>query len=538
MTESSIAATERTCLKARESGRRLRFVVGAAVVCFAAVAHAQFASTAFQTFEVRGPNSIKHTDGPRVTLGAFGVPGIYGTAYRPAVPCGVAPESLPLFNQGNQNIPTQAFGSYPVSSFSEVCLTSWNLALAAGGQTSSAASPSLAGLQVLPFVSNNTIASSADGKIHTFNWTSVASVDGVRLNIWDRATVIAGGDAQLVTSLNFAGNTTSFSIDLGQASSPYLADHAYTLEVSLTDTRDDALPRGDNSNILSRSRTYFDFVMPSVPVTTAPVFLPITVFDGSDPTYVFTVTVSPTGTFVIDPDVAIGYIYETAAGNPNFRTVSLPKVGNGRFLVELFDIDRGRYDHAFIAKAGETYKLSTHASTAGVAKFRVKGIESSAALDSANPRAFPTSLGFTAAGQFTGRMIPLARYVTSGLLPPTNLPPSVNTTRAGKAMHFRWTLADLQGNAVTDEDAVETVLYKPTSCSAFTTDSAGALDADRGWRSSLRYDRHALRYVFRWKTPREPGCYSVFFKFDTGQTLAANVMLTKRSPHDRDGDDD
>lgn len=538
MAESFILLTGNGCSATRGTGWRLRVAVGVAVVCFAATAHAQFASTAFQTFEVRGPNSLKHSTGARVSVGAFGPSGINGMAQRPAGLCGEAPESLPLLNGSNQNIPTQAFGSYPVSSFSAVCLTSWNLALATGGQTSSAASPSLDGLQVLPFVSNNTLASSADGKVHTFNWSSVASVDGVRLNLWDRATVIAGGDAQLITSLNLPGNTTSFSIDLGQTSSPYLADHAYTLEVSLTDTRDDALPRADNSNILSRSRTYFDFVMPSAPVTTAPVFLPITVFDGNDPTYVFTVSVSPTGVFIIDPDVAIGYIYETAAGNPNFRTVALPKVGNGRFLVELYDIDKGRYDHAFIAKAGETYRLSAHASTAGVAKFRVKGIESSAGLDPANTKAFPTSLGFTAAGQFTGRMIPLTRYVTSGFLPPTNLPPSVNTTQAGRAMHFRWTLADLQSNAVTDEDAVEAVLYTQTSCSVFTTDSTRAGNADRGWRSWLRYDRLAGQYVFRWKTPRAPGCYSVFFKFDTGQTLTANVMLTPRSPHDGDGDDD
>jgi hypothetical protein len=272
-----------------------------------------------------------------------------------------------------------------------------------------------------------------------------------------------------------------------------------------------------------RSRTLFEFTPLSGTSSGVAVFLPSI---GPDGAFKFDITVSGSGTVVIDPEVAVGYIYEVGAGDPNFRSVSLPAIGDGRFTIEVFDAALGAYRPGFAASANTTYDFIALGHPDGVAKFRVKGIEASAGLDPTNTTAFLTTVGFTAAGRFTGTMVPVFGYALGGLRSPVNLPPTLTTTRAGATLPLKWTIADRQGFAVTDLAAVSSITYKPASCTAFPTEPAGGADANAAGGSALRYDAPAAQYVFNWKTPGTPGCYALFVTLDTAQVLQANVMLT------------
>jgi hypothetical protein len=222
----------------------------------------------------------------------------------------------------------------------------------------------------------------------------------------------------------------------------------------------------------------------------------------------------------------VGYIYETGAGDPNFRRVALPNVGDGSYTVEVFDAAFGQYRPGFAANTGTVYDFVNLGWPDGVAKFRVKGIEASAQLDPTNTTAFVTTVGFMGSGRFTGSMVPVIGYELGGFGSPVNAPPTVTSTRAGATLPLKWTFADKQGFAVTDLAAIAGVTYKPTSCAAFTADTTGAAPAAASGGSRLRYDTSAMQYVFNWKTPATPGCYSLFVTLDTAQALQANVMLT------------
>jgi hypothetical protein len=286
--------------------------------------------------------------------------------------------------------------------------------------------------------------------------------------------------------------------------------------------------------VKGNSRTFFEFAPLSSSTANVAVYLPSI---GPDGVFKFNVTVNATDTIVIDPAVAIGYIYQTGAGDPNFRSVKLPDVGDGNYVIDVFDPGLGQYRRGFAAVAGTTYDFRALGFPDGVSKFRVKGVEASAALDSRNATAFLTTVGFMGAGRFTGAMVPITAYGFGGFLPPINLPPTINTGPAGSSFPIRWTLADIQGAAVTDLGSIKSISYKSSdSCSVFPTDPAGASTAMSSRRSKLRYNRSAGQYRFNWQSPEQPGCYALFLELDSGQVFSADFMLRQRSEDDRDDD--
>ena len=75
----------------------------------------------------------------------------------------------------------------------------------------------------------------------------------------------------------------------------------------------------DNEEAISRA--YFDFtVNPNAP--NVPINMPM--IDSSGVFHFTIVGVGPQTTTYIDPPIAIGYIYQTGAGDPNFASVTLP----------------------------------------------------------------------------------------------------------------------------------------------------------------------------------------------------------------------
>lgn len=94
-----------------------------------------------------------------------------------------------------------------------------------------------------------------------------------------------------------------------------------------------------------------------------------------------------------DPAVAIGYEFNVVSG-PQFATVQLPDVGDGRYRIALWD-GASWQDLGADVLAGERFDLRTHGGPAGVGRLRVTGIETSAAVD-------PTTLNFVTRFTFEG----------------------------------------------------------------------------------------------------------------------------------------
>lgn len=94
-----------------------------------------------------------------------------------------------------------------------------------------------------------------------------------------------------------------------------------------------------------------------------------------------------------DPAVAIGYEFNVVSG-PQFATVQLPDVGDGRYRIALWD-GASWQDLGVDVLAGERFDLRTRGGPGGIGRFRVTGIEASAALD-------PTTLNFVTRFTFEG----------------------------------------------------------------------------------------------------------------------------------------
>ena len=359
-------------------------------------------------------------------------------------------------------------------------------------------------------------------------WTLPASPTPSAVNISIRRVHAESADGSRITqstlvhSRNLAATATGYTINEPFSNRLLTGDDGLVVQAKYEITVSvDLIAAGV---LKGRARTHFEFTPLPGSFGNVAVYLPSL---GPNGAFKFDVTVNATDMILIDPLVAVGYIYEVGAGDPNFRSVSLPpNIGDGIYTVDVFDASLGQYRPGFAAVAGTTYDFVATGYPDGVSKFRVKGIEASAGLDATNTTAFVTAVGFMAAGRFTGTMVPISGYEVGNFLPPVNVAPSVNTTRAGSTLALKWAIVDKQGFRVSDLTAVSSVSYKPSSCASFTTDPSGTAPAHPAGGSNLRYDALAAHYIFNWKTPRLAGCYVVFVTLDTQQVLNANVMLT------------
>ena len=204
--------------------------------------------------------------------------------------------------------------------------------------------------------------------------------------------------ARLIHQANLPLSQTSFQFGNGNFSNAALGLPAelemgrkYEISVQM-DSRDAA------GNLLGRSRTFFELTPLADSGGDVKVYLPSA---GPDGKFRFDVEVKRGETIRIDPVVAIGYDYEIGVGDPLFRSVMLPDVGDGHF--ELW-LDHGAgYVKATDLDAGDEYFFDG----LGASRFRVLGIEPSAGLDPNDVTAFVTALTFAGDGRFTGTMTPI-----------------------------------------------------------------------------------------------------------------------------------
>jgi hypothetical protein len=280
---------------------------------------------------------------------------------------------------------------------------SWNITFQNGLDVATAVTPDLAGIPAapVPFPTNVTIAGT--GTTPTLSWTvpQTFTPDAVRVQVFDKSITLPNGVKDVIFSTNLPANQSSFQIPAGTLKQ----DGQYTLNVQLIETRGHVPIGVGNTNILRRSDSYFAFsplaggTLPQILLpTVGPAPDPAT---GLGPTYQFNVAgVRPGTTVFIDPLVAIGYKYAIGAGNPNFASVLLPKIGDNLFLLS-FLVGQNLVLQQLAAETQFFFPAG------GVSAFDVTGIEASALLDPNNVTAFITGLTFAGDGDFTGTMTPL-----------------------------------------------------------------------------------------------------------------------------------
>ena len=289
------------------------------------------------------------------------------------------------------------------TSFNAGRLDPWTIRFTRGPDALEILGPSLAGTQqAVPFPVSVTLSGS--GLTPTISWTvpNGFAPDAFRVNVFDKSRVLSNGQADVVHSVAVPANATTYTLPSTFSSGLSLqAGGNYTVNLQLIETRDHVAFTNNNAEILRRSNSYFAFT-PLAGGGPPAVALP-TVVNG---VYNFNVeNVGPNGTTFIDPLVAIGYDYAIGEGDPNFKSVLLPDIGDGNYTLEYVD----SLGHAVSANVDDGTQFFF--GEGGVSGFRVNGIEASALLDPGNVTAFITGLTFVAAGNFTGTMTPITLFV-------------------------------------------------------------------------------------------------------------------------------
>jgi hypothetical protein len=265
--------------------------------------------------------------------------------------------------------------------------------------TTSILTPSVDSAPRLPFAAS--VAISGSGSNPTFTWTFPENYlpDGIRIQIWDLENRLPSGIADVIHVQTLPGESTTYTVPSILSTGQILEQgNLYALEITFALTHGE--PLGDNTTLLSRSRSFFNFVL--MPPDAPPdVFLP-TVIPGPVPVYSFHTTVDEGQTIFIDPLVAIGYEYVIGAGDPSFASV-IPPAGVGDDFYDLYLLKNHKYCFKARLEGGVPYAFDA----GGVDRFLILGIEKEAGLDVDNPTAFITGLTFTGAGSFTGTMTPI-----------------------------------------------------------------------------------------------------------------------------------
>jgi hypothetical protein len=247
------------------------------------------------------------------------------------------------------------------------------------------------------FVRNMSISGHlpADGRTPELSWTfptGFAPTD-IQVRIYDHQQTNASGLPLRIHRVFLSGSTTSYvvpeNLDNGGFSTGLVIGDRYTFQV--------ILDQSVGGTLVARSRSFFETVaVNNVPIE---VFLPTPV----NGVYNFKIDVSPSGSIIIDPVVAVGYEYEIGVGDPNFESVTLPYIGDDIYMLSY--LDGGMLSAIVDANIPFTFP------DGGVPAFTVTGIETSAGLDPTNTTAFMTTLTFVAGGQFTGTMTPITQLV-------------------------------------------------------------------------------------------------------------------------------
>jgi hypothetical protein len=271
------------------------------------------------------------------------------------------------------------------------------------------ATPSAVGFSPAPFASNVTIRGA--GTTPTVSW--IGSANGSFVNIYNKNQCTDGlpGNSLAECALRGRGWPNAILSRGNRAPSDSLiipagvlndADH-YVIQVAESITRDGTRNTAHH-NEGAISRAEFNFSVLPADAPSGPIFIPT-----ADSSGIFHFSISgidPDVTYNLDPSAAMGYIYSTGLGNPNFASVTLPDIGNPNpYSLYLWDGSKFVFDALLAADTAFDF------GPGGVDRFEILGIDPSLGVDPSNPTAFITALTFAGAGGFTGTMTPIVADV-------------------------------------------------------------------------------------------------------------------------------
>lgn len=399
--------------------RRSLLACAAALAAGTAVALPVTITTPFMNYENRAINSLGFSTGQVVRFGANSVTpnGSDGTT-------GLATTTNTVTSTTVTR--TINFVPSPVSpnfferriAIDPALLGPWSLTFTNGTDSASTTVSLPATASVAPFVNSITLSGTSDAP--TFTWTPPpnTTVNGYRINIFDKALInndptkgtLNSGN---VVSINLQPGVTSYQVrasDFTAIGGAFGLGRNYSIEISLIQTKDGSSSNLSNGNLASIARVYADFT--PIQGGTQLVNLPVVLANGS---YQFNISVIAGQTYYIDPLVAIGYDYEIGTGDPNFQSVVLPTgIGDGLYDIFGFDALGNAVLLADDWLGGSVFNFGL----GGLSRFRVSDIEPGAGLDPANTTAFITGLTFTGNGNFTGTQTPITTFVAAVPEPP------------------------------------------------------------------------------------------------------------------------
>ena len=307
---------------------RLWAAVGLLAASASAVAAPVTINTPFMNLEHRAVNSLGFAAGQFVRWGANSVipNGASGTT-GVATQAGTGTQRTLNFDPG-PSIPN-FFDRYVADN--PALRGDWALRFTNGANSATAQVSLSATAQQAPFVNSITLSGSSAQPAFTWTPPPGATVNGYRVNIFDKSLVSATSNGQ-VSSRNLLPTQTFYSVDGSDFTTPGYAfqqGRNYSIEISLIQTKDGSSANLANNNLQAIARVYADFTPNSG--GGPPVNLPVVLANGS---YQYNMSIVAGQTYYIDPEVAVGYDYATGAGDPNFASVALPDdIGDGRYEI-------------------------------------------------------------------------------------------------------------------------------------------------------------------------------------------------------------
>lgn len=287
----------------------------------------------------------------------------------------------------------------------------WELTFTNGSDQLVVNTPAVGATPPIDRVTNVRITGGADTTTPSFAWDLVPGVDAYKISVYDLTKRDADGFADRIFVSDPDDGNGTFTIPSGVLE----PDGLYTIEFRTTLLRQSGTNPSGSSQAgaaISINRTFFDFTLVDLPME-GDLFLPEVDYATGTPRFNFDNPVLANQIQYYDPLVAVGYDYLIGEGNPNFSSFILPMIGDGLFELWTFDDVISDYLFESFVAAQSLYTFGEM----GVDRFRILGIEVSAALNPNDPTAFVTGLSFVSDGRFTGSMIPITQEIAAVPLP-------------------------------------------------------------------------------------------------------------------------
>jgi hypothetical protein len=271
----------------------------------------------------------------------------------------------------------------------------WTLTAQNPGFTSGVANtPSLTVLTPPPLVTGVTLSGSETAPTATWSNPSGSSATTQTVYVFDRSP---GSPSEAIyKGPDLSPGVNTFTIPTGVLN----AGDLYSISV-----QSDIRSGGLTGTLEARSRSFSAAFVAATGAFATPVVLPtvsskLSAYGG--PIFEFDTPVTEGAPITIDPQAAIGFIYEIGAGDPNFASVELPAVqGPNPYDLYLWNGSQFVFDTTLDPDTIFNFGAG------GVSEFEILGIASTVGLDPNSATDFATTLTFEGSGTFTGTMTPV-----------------------------------------------------------------------------------------------------------------------------------